>query len=130
MNFATQTYRTLPNGRVTVKTACTSPGCNNVTASIVSQEQIDQWKAGALVQVAFPEIPNNIREALFVTGMCSPCWDALFPEEECGFCQQTDCDGECDTDYEPYPIEWDYPEYDAQTAFYESTGRMQFPNEY
>lgn len=46
-----------------------------------------------------------------------------------------------------YPAEWDdeeedydedyfadmsyhYPEYDAQTAFYEQTGRMQFPNEY
>ena len=56
----------------------------------------------------------------------------VYPDEwlECGFCQQTDCDGECDTDYEPYPVEWDYPEYDAQTAFYESTGRMRFPNEY
>lgn len=29
-----------------------------------------------------------------------------------------------------YDQSWDYPEYDAQTAFFESTGRMRFPNEY
>lgn len=31
---------------------------------------------------------------------------------------------------EYYDPSWDYPEYDSQTDFYESTGRMQFPNEY
>jgi hypothetical protein len=32
-----------------------------------------------------------------------------------------------DSHYDPTE---DYPEYDAQTAFYESTGRLPFPNEY
>lgn len=54
-----------------------------------------------------------------------PEWD----DEECGFCQRTDCDGNCEY-FTDMSIHYDYPEYDAQTAFYESTGRMQFPNEY
>lgn len=61
----------------------------------------------------------------------NPVFPPEWAEEECGFCQSTDCDGDCEQDDEGYPwMEYDYPEYDAQTAFYEQTGRMQFPNEY
>lgn len=41
---------------------------------------------------------------------------------------------EWDDEDDDEPVEdWtdiDYPEYDAQTDFYNATGRMQFPNEY
>lgn len=52
--------------------------------------------------------------------------------EECGFCQSSDCDGECEEvdAYSDYDPSWDYPEYDPQTSFYEATGRLAFPNEY
>ena len=57
-------------------------------------------------------------------------YPASYYDEECGFCQQTDCDGDCEPEDDDYHLSYDYPEYDPQTAFYEATGRMQFPNEY
>lgn len=55
-----------------------------------------------------------------------PEWD----DEECGFCQTKGCEGDCDApdDFDYTSI--DYPEYDAQTAFFEREGRPMFPNEY
>ena len=40
-----------------------------------------RWKAGAFVQVAFPEMPPPEREML-ISGTCPECFAVLFPEEE------------------------------------------------
>ena len=49
---------------------------------------------------------------------------------ECGFCQTVGCDGDCPPEGDYDWTAYDYPEYDAQTAFYEREGRPMFPNEY
>ena len=43
----------------------------------VPEEQYNDWRQGALVQEAFPEMPVSQRE-LFVSGMCGECFDDMF----------------------------------------------------
>lgn len=46
----------------------------------VTQEQLDRWKSGTLIQNAMPHLSPGQRE-LFISGLCDSCFDALFPEE-------------------------------------------------
>jgi hypothetical protein len=39
------------------------------------------WRAGALVQDAFPEVPKEYRE-MFISGTCPKCWDDMFNNED------------------------------------------------
>lgn len=56
------------------------PVCGKVSAIAVRQSDLDRWRAGALVQAAFPEMPLDQRE-LLQTGTHPACWDTLFPDE-------------------------------------------------
>lgn len=47
----------------------------------VTQEQIDQWKAGALIQNVMPHLSRPEREFI-MTGTTQEEWDAAFKEEE------------------------------------------------
>jgi len=47
----------------------------------VTQEQLDRWKNGELIQKAMPHLTTDEREFL-MTGMTSEEWDETFPEEE------------------------------------------------
>lgn len=60
---------------VTVNVKC--PACGKVYEIDVPKEQYDTYKAGALIQDAFPDMPCEIRE-MFITGICPPCWDRMF----------------------------------------------------
>lgn len=131
MNLTKPITRILSSSRVHVQHYCTyGEGCTNRTGAVVSREEYDNWVAGAHPQTAFPRLTPTQIEALFITGWCGSCWNRVFADpKECGFCQQTDCEGECEPeDY--YDPSMDYPEYDPQTAFFEREGRPMFPNEY
>ena len=43
----------------------------------VTQEQIDSWEAGALIQTVMPHLTTDEREFL-ITGMTSDEWDQVF----------------------------------------------------
>ena len=62
----------------------------------VTQEQIDAWEGGMLIQEAMPHLSVDEREFL-MTGSTREDWDTMFPEED---------EDEDDDDYEP--------EYDGQ----------------
>jgi len=55
--------------------------CNTLHVINVSQEQIKVWKAGALIQVAFPNLNADERE-LLMTATCGTCFDSMFPDDD------------------------------------------------
>lgn len=57
-------------------------GCGNLTIAIVTRAEVNAYNAGAFVQEAFPSLTADEREAIFMSGMCSECWDSLFEDEE------------------------------------------------
>lgn len=75
----------------------------------------------------FDDMSNAEERKFFDAGVITRCEFEFGPHDD-----HTECEGiiatmEGDDGYDP---SWDYPEYDPQTSFYESTGRMMFPNEY
>lgn len=46
----------------------------------VTQEQINKWKAGMLIQEAMPNVPPDDREFI-KTGVTPEEWKEVFPEE-------------------------------------------------
>lgn len=51
--------------------------CKKVITVEVSDEEIAMYKAGALIQDAFPELDANSREFL-INGICGECFDGMF----------------------------------------------------
>jgi len=47
----------------------------------ITQEQIDEWAAGSLIQNVFPNLNGDEREFL-MTGVTPGEWDATFPLED------------------------------------------------
>lgn len=47
----------------------------------ITQEQVDAFEAGTLVQDAFPHLTPDQRE-FFLTGITAEEWNELFPPEE------------------------------------------------
>jgi hypothetical protein len=56
------------------------PRCSGTTVLKLPKEGAIRYNKGELIQNAYPEMPVADRERL-VTGICGPCWDALFPKE-------------------------------------------------
>ena len=50
----------------------------------VTQEQINQWRAGMLIQRAMPNLTPDEREFI-MTGITKEEWDAKFPPEGADF---------------------------------------------
>lgn len=46
----------------------------------ISEEQLNDWKRGTLIQHAMPQISPSEREFI-LTGITSEEWDALFAED-------------------------------------------------
>jgi len=46
----------------------------------ITQEQLDAWLRGALIQDAFPQLSASAREFI-LTGMTDEEWDELFGDE-------------------------------------------------
>lgn len=56
----------------------------------VTQQQLDMWKGGMLIQKAMPQLTDDEREFI-MTGITAEEWDATFEESEhCGFDDQDD----------------------------------------
>jgi hypothetical protein len=59
----------------------TCTDCKTEYTLMLPQDAIDLYVAGAHVQDAFPMLSPDERE-LMISGVCGPCFDAMFPEEE------------------------------------------------
>lgn len=66
-------------GSVDIKTKCFY--CGSIKILTVNAERYELWKAGMLIQKAFPSLSSDDRERL-MTGICTECWDSMFSEEE------------------------------------------------
>jgi len=63
-----------------VTTKC--PLCKKEEVLQVPQSGYDSWmNGGVLIQRAMPSLTPTQREQL-ITGICGPCWDNTFKEEE------------------------------------------------
>lgn len=54
--------------------------CGNVTEAIVPGPGLFRYNQGAFAQDAFPSLSGAEREALFISGTCASCWDAMFSD--------------------------------------------------
>ena len=64
---------------ITVPTVC--PRCSDRKEFVLELESFEQWKAGELIQRAFPNLSPEDRERL-KTGICPDCWDNIFENVE------------------------------------------------
>lgn len=55
--------------------------CGSTGLVLADEAGFDAWKAGALIQDAFPNLSAPLREQL-KSGIHGECWDTMFPEEE------------------------------------------------
>ena len=53
------------------------PMCGKTATFTVSEEALNAYHNGALVQNAFPEMSADDRERL-ISGMCPACWKSIF----------------------------------------------------
>lgn len=49
------------------------PFCGKETRLLVNADQYDKWKAGTLIQNAFPDMNADDRE-IIMTGICANCF--------------------------------------------------------
>jgi len=64
-----------------VKVVRTCPQCGKEQSLQVNYEEYQNWRDGMLIQRAFKSLTAGQREIL-MTGICEPCWDAMFNFEE------------------------------------------------
>lgn len=64
---------------VTVIICC--PFCGRGNEIEVNEMDYLDWQDGELVQIAFPYLSADEREAL-ISGICPTCWDNMFNIEE------------------------------------------------
>jgi hypothetical protein len=64
---------------VLVQTHC--PECGKPDTFAVNDEGLKKWRQGVHIQGALPELSAAKREQM-MTGICSPCWDAIFAGDE------------------------------------------------
>jgi hypothetical protein len=55
--------------------------CGTAWQLILDIESYRRWRAGTMVQDAFPLLSSDERE-LLLSGTCSTCWDNLMGEED------------------------------------------------
>lgn len=86
-----QTLTVAPDHKVLIKTI-PCPDCKSQEVYLVPEASISAYDAGAFMQEAFPMLNAGQRERL-ISGICSPCFDKMFPPEEL---EEEDPDGEMD----------------------------------
>lgn len=59
----------------------TCPFCGKESSFLVRDEDFDAWQNGALIQDVMWYLDSTEREKL-ISGICSDCWDKMFPPEE------------------------------------------------
>ena len=60
---------------VTISSECIN--CPQHISIEVERNAFKRWVNGALIQIAFPELPDTERESL-ITGFCACCQDDLY----------------------------------------------------
>ena len=66
---------------ITLSRSC--PNCGKICSVQVHEKDLLKWKAGMLVQNAFPYLTADEREVIFLSGFCNKCWDSLMkPDDE------------------------------------------------
>lgn len=55
--------------------------CSKAGKVTVDLEGYELYNAGVLIQDAFPDLSDDVREML-ITGTHPECWDAMFPDED------------------------------------------------
>ncbi len=63
-----------------IQATCARCGILHETA--VSEDAYMAYARGAMVQEAFPNMSADYRELFFLSGICGPCFDILFPEDD------------------------------------------------
>jgi hypothetical protein len=58
--------------------------CGEENFVIVNAEDFLKWQKGTVIQIAMPYLSPAERE-MFITGLCSKCFDKLFPQ--CDVCE-------------------------------------------
>lgn len=66
----------------TVSNACQ---CGIVTTALIPGSAVFMWRQGAFAQTAFSMLTADEREALFISGVCSECWDDMIEPEDEGY---------------------------------------------
>lgn len=98
------------------------PFCGKTSLLKVSNAGLRARQAGALIQVAFPDMPAADRE-LFVSGICAACFpkapedeeeDEDFDCEDADDCDEDDCDGCGGCDEEGEDADEETPEEDPE----------------
>ena len=64
----------LPDGITMVVCQCS---CGSVDAITLPTAELEAYHSGALAQRAMVSLDDHQRERI-ITGICTPCWDALF----------------------------------------------------
>jgi len=57
------------------------PDCNDVLEIELLGSKLYAYNQGAYVQEVFPDMNDDDRER-FVSGVCPPCWEKTFPDED------------------------------------------------
>lgn len=54
--------------------------CQRRHSVVVEDSELAQYRAGSMVQDAFPTLSADDRELFFVSGICGKCFDNMFKE--------------------------------------------------
>jgi hypothetical protein len=65
---------------IVLHTCPTCIHCGEQATLEVDSEALENYRAGALAQVAFPDMSRDDRE-LFISGIHPKCWNEMFPDE-------------------------------------------------
>lgn len=65
------------NGTATLSIKCVM--CRKTLKLEVFKSQYEKWQDGEYIQVAMPNLLPGERE-LLISGVCEPCFDAMYPE--------------------------------------------------
>lgn len=59
----------------------TCTNCGRTFEIEITEDAYQQYLNGELIQYAMPDLGAGLRE-LFISGLCSDCWDRIFEGEE------------------------------------------------
>ena len=63
------------SSKITIKRIC--PLCKKENSVTVEKRDYERWRAGTLIQNAFPYLKPDEREIL-KSGICNSCWGKIF----------------------------------------------------
>ena len=77
MSYRLGLIKEIADAKTTINKVC--PLCKKTNSVTVNTEDYEKWRAGQLIQRAFPYLKPDEREIL-QSGTCPTCWDELFKD--------------------------------------------------